>query len=60
MEPTGYYTEGLLLQVFTGPERTTRIPETVEERLAALGTGLEQKIEKREAPGADLPQRDAA
>jgi hypothetical protein len=45
MEATGYYTDGLLLQVFTRPERTTRIPESVRERLAQYGTGLENKIE---------------
>ncbi len=44
MEPTGYYTDGLLLQVFTQPERTTRIPEDITTRLLALGVGMEKKI----------------
>ncbi len=65
MEPTGYYSEGLLLQVFTRPERTTKIPEAIRERLATYGTGLERKIEngkllelvsRREAP-PDLARR---
>ncbi len=45
MEPTGHYTEGLLLQVFTRPERTPRIPAAITERLALLGTGLETKVQ---------------
>lgn len=44
MEPTGYYTDGLLLQVFTQPERTTRIPEEITRRLLAYGSGIEKKI----------------
>ncbi|MGH8612380.1 MAG: hypothetical protein ACREYF_10145 [Gammaproteobacteria bacterium] len=44
MEPTGYYTDGLLLQVFTQPERTTRIPEEITSRLLAYGAGIEKKI----------------
>lgn len=39
MEATGYYTEGLLLQVFTRPERAARIPEAIKEFLAAYGAG---------------------
>lgn len=45
MEPTGYYTDGLLLQVFTRPERTTCIPDEIKTRLAACGSGIEKKIE---------------
>lgn len=44
MDPTGYYTDGLLLQVFTQPERTTRIPEEITSRLLAYGAGMEKKI----------------
>ena len=45
MEATGHYTEGLLLQVFTRPERTPRIPRAITEGLARLGAGLETKIQ---------------
>ena len=65
MEATGYYTEGLLLQVFTRPERAARIPEAIKELLAAHSAGLETKIEnakllelvsRKEMP-LDLAQR---
>ncbi len=45
LEATGHYTEGLLLQVFTRPERTPRIPAAITERLATLGAGLESKVQ---------------
>ncbi|MBA2594514.1 MAG: hypothetical protein M3495_15270 [Pseudomonadota bacterium] len=44
MEATGHYTEGLLLQVFTRPERTPCIPPAITEGLGRLGAGLETKI----------------
>ena len=65
MEATGHYTEGLLLQVFTRPERTPRIPGAITEGLAQLGAGLETKIQngkllelvsRREMP-PDLAER---
>jgi hypothetical protein len=65
MEATGHYTEGLLLQVFTRPERTPRIPGTITEGLARLCAGLETKIQngkllelvsRREMP-PDLAER---
>ncbi|MGH8542851.1 MAG: hypothetical protein ACREX3_04275, partial [Gammaproteobacteria bacterium] len=65
MEATGYYTEGLLLQVFTRPQRAARIPEAIKELLATYRAGLETKIEnakllelvsRKEMP-LDLAQR---
>ncbi|MGH8532681.1 MAG: hypothetical protein ACREV1_08140, partial [Gammaproteobacteria bacterium] len=65
MEATGYYTERLLLQVFTRPERAARVPEAIKKHLAAYGAGLETKIEnakllelvsRKEMP-LDLAQR---
>lgn len=45
MTPTGQYTSGLLLQVFTSPERNTEVPQAIKEELAQCGKNLETIIE---------------
>lgn len=45
MTPTGQYTEGLLLQVFTKPEKNTGIPEGLKQEIIAHGKQLEKVIE---------------
>ena len=45
MTPTGHYTSGLLLQVFTSPERNNRVPQAIKQELAAVGKKLETVIE---------------
>lgn len=45
MTPTGGYTEGLLLQVFTRPELNASIPEELVKSIVAHGEDLNKKIE---------------
>lgn len=45
MTPTGAYTEGLLLQVFTKPELNTSIPEELKHSIEMYGDDLNRKIE---------------
>ncbi|MEN8259961.1 MAG: hypothetical protein ABFS02_05135 [Pseudomonadota bacterium] len=45
MTPTGEYTGGLLLQVFTRPERNRDIPDHILAKLRSCGTDLEATIE---------------
>ena len=44
MEPTGAYTQGLLLQVFTRPTASLRIPSTLRQELREIEPGLEDSI----------------
>jgi hypothetical protein len=61
MTPTGEYTSGLLLQVFTKPEKDLLIPEPLKQEIAAYGEELNQTIQnakllelvsRREMPSA--------
>jgi hypothetical protein len=45
MTPTGKYTSGLLLQVFTRPEKNTTIPETIKQSIAHYSPDLSAMIE---------------
>ncbi|BBA35413.1 uncharacterized protein sS8_3476 [Methylocaldum marinum] len=45
MTPTGDYTDRLLLQVFTRPERNREVPERIRESLRTYGAELEAVIE---------------
>ncbi len=45
MTPTGDYTDRLLLQVFTRPERNREIPERIREALRTYGADLETVVE---------------
>jgi len=45
MTPTGEYTHGLLLQVFTRPEKDTAIPAALKTELAKTDASLPQVIE---------------
>ena len=45
MTPTGEYTSGLLLQVFTRPEKNTAIPEDLRRSIVQHGSELNQTIE---------------
>ncbi|CAI8870203.1 hypothetical protein [Methylocaldum szegediense] len=45
MTPTGDYTDRLLLQVFTRPERNREIPQRIREALKSYGADLETVIE---------------
>jgi len=45
MTPTGEYTSGLLLQVFTRPEKNTAIPEDIKRPIIKHGSELNQMIE---------------
>lgn len=45
MTPTGEYTQGLLLQVFTRPEKDSAIPLTLKAELAKTDVTLPQVIE---------------
>lgn len=45
MTPTGEYTQGLLLQVFTRPEKDSAIPLALKSELAHFDTTLPQVIE---------------
>ena len=45
MTPTGEYTQGLLLQVFTRPERNPQVPDDIKEALARVDAKLPRAIE---------------
>jgi len=45
LTPTGHYTEGLLLQVFTRPEKNSDIPIELKAEIIAHGEQLEKTIE---------------
>jgi len=45
LTPTGQYTEGLLLQVFTRPEMNSSIPAELKAEIVAHGEQLEKTIE---------------
>lgn len=45
MTPTGYYTDGLLLQVFTRPQRHAQIPAGLKEQIVAIDSTLGKMIE---------------
>jgi hypothetical protein len=45
MTPTGHYTEGLLLQVFTQPEKNSNIPTALKAEITSHGPQLEKTIE---------------
>jgi hypothetical protein len=45
MTPTGHYTQGLLLQVFTQPEKNSNIPAALKAEIIAHGPQLEKTIE---------------
>lgn len=44
MKPTGHYTQGLLLQVFTKPKRNESIPQELLDQFAALDPALSAAI----------------
>lgn len=45
LTPTGHYTEGLLLQVFTRPEKNKNIPQALKAEIIVHGEQLEKSIE---------------
>jgi len=45
MTPTGQYTKGLLLQVFTQPEKNSDIPVDIKAEVVSHGSHLEKVIE---------------
>ena len=45
MTPTGEYTRGLLLQVFTRPQRHAAVPPELKARIVAIDVNLEKTIE---------------
>ena len=45
LTPTGDYTQGLLLQVFTKPERNADIPDDLKNELRALDPELERAVQ---------------
>jgi hypothetical protein len=45
LTPTGHYTEGLLLQVFTRPERDATVPTDIKREVGAIDPELERTIE---------------
>ena len=45
MTPTGHYTKGLLMQVFSRPEKNTAIPEALKTEIAAHDPALAKTIE---------------
>ncbi len=45
MTPTGNYTQGLLLQVFTRPERNQQIPDDIKQMLIQIDAKLPRAIE---------------
>ncbi len=45
LTPTGHYTEGLLLQVFTRPEKNKNIPLELKAEIIAHGDNLENSID---------------
>ncbi len=56
LTPTGDYTEGLLLQVFTKPERNADIPPDLKDELRALDPELERAVQN--AKLLELVSRD--
>ncbi len=44
LTPTGAYTSGLLLQVFTRPESNQSIPDEIQAKLKAMGNNLDKII----------------
>ena len=56
LTPTGDYTEGLLLQVFTKPERNADIPTDLKDALRALDPELERAVQN--AKLLELVSRD--
>ena len=56
LTPTGDYTEGLLLQVFTKPERNADIPHDLKDELRALDSELERAVQN--AKLLELVSRD--
>ena len=45
LKPTGHYTRGLLLQVFTKPELNRQIPSDLKETIVAINPKLDKMIE---------------
>lgn len=45
LTPTGHYTEGLLLQVFTKPELNLSVPNHLKRELSLINNNLEKTIE---------------
>ncbi len=45
LTPTGHYTEGLLLQVFTKPEKNREIPKALKQSIIAIHPNLDKTIE---------------
>ncbi len=45
LTPTGQYTQGLLLQVFTKPERDAKVPSDIKQEMRAIHAELERTIE---------------
>jgi len=45
MTPTGHYTNGLLMQVFSEPEKNREIPTELKEAIGAHGPQLQKTIE---------------
>lgn len=45
LTPTGHYTRGLLLQVFTKPEKNPQIPAELKQQVVAISANLEKQIE---------------
>ncbi len=45
MTPTGHYTSGLLMQVFTQPEKNSSIPIELKQQISAYGEPLGKTIE---------------
>jgi hypothetical protein len=65
LTPTGDYTQGLLLQVFTKPERNADIPDDLKLELRLIDPELERAVQnakllelvsREEAPAALAPQ----
>lgn len=64
LTPTGEYTQGLLLQVFTKPERNADLPQDLKNELHSLDPELERAVQnakllelvsREEAPAALAP-----
>ena len=45
MTPTGHYTNGLLMQVFTQPEKNSEIPDELKQQISAYDPQLGKMIE---------------
>ncbi len=61
LTPTGQYTDGMLLQVFSKPEHEANVPANLKQELGAIDPELERTIEnakllemvsRREVPGS--------